>query len=95
MFGLVKFLELKCYCSENLNKFFLLFALCRDFLGFLVIKMVKKELQDVAHKWSIVYKFYLNIEKGGLPKIVFSSTDKITQKMDDIVGMYVPLLKDK
>jgi len=56
---------------------------------------IKKELQDVAHKWSIVYKFYLNIEKGGLPKIVFSSTDKITQKMDDIVGMYVPLLKDK
>lgn len=52
-------------------------------------------LKDVAHKWGIVYKFYLNIEKGGLPKIVFSTTDKITQKMDDIVGMYVPLLKDK
>ena len=39
MFGLVKFLEAKCYCSENLNKFFLLFALCRGFLGCLVIKM--------------------------------------------------------
>ena len=39
MFGLVKFLELKCYCSENLNKFFWLFALCRGFLGCLVIKM--------------------------------------------------------
>ena len=39
MFGLVKFLEVKCYCSENLNKFFWLFALCRGFLGCLVIKM--------------------------------------------------------
>ena len=47
MFGLVKFLELKCYCSENLNKFFLLFALCSGFLGCLVIKM------GINHEGSI------------------------------------------
>ncbi len=54
---------------------------------------IQKALDDVSKKWDIVYKFYLNIEKGGLPKIVFSTTDKITIKMNDIVKMYVPIVK--
>ncbi len=56
---------------------------------------IKKELAKVNRMWNIVYKFYLNIEKGGLPKIVFSTTDDITKKMNKIVGMYVTALEAK
>ena len=56
---------------------------------------IKKELAKVNKMWSIVYKFYLNIEKGGLPKIVFSTTDDITKKMNNIVGLYVKALETK
>ncbi len=52
-------------------------------------KKIQEELQKVAKMWKIVYKFYLNIKKGGLPKIVFSTTDDITSKMDAIVTLYV------
>jgi hypothetical protein len=41
--------------------------------------------------WKVVYKFYLNIGKGGLPFIVFTSTDDITKMMDDITNLYVEL----
>jgi len=56
---------------------------------------IKKELAKVNKMWNIVYKFYLNIEKGGLPIIVFSTTDDITKKMNKIVGMYVKALETK
>ncbi len=56
---------------------------------------IKKELAKVNRMWRIVYKFYLNIEKGGLPKIVFSTTDDITKKMNNIVGLYVKALETK
>jgi nitrate/nitrite-specific signal transduction histidine kinase len=56
---------------------------------------IKKELAKVNKMWNIVYKFYLNIEKGGLPIIVFSTTDDITKKMNKIVGMYVSALEKK
>ncbi|HFU77342.1 MAG TPA: hypothetical protein ENK68_02430, partial [Epsilonproteobacteria bacterium] len=50
---------------------------------------IQKELEQVNKMWNIVYKFYLNIEKGGLPIIVFSTTDDITSKMNRVVAMYV------
>jgi len=56
---------------------------------------IQKELAKVNRMWRIVYKFYLNIEKGGLPIIVFSTTDDITSKMNKIVGMYVKALDKK
>lgn len=56
---------------------------------------IKKELAKVNRMWNIVYKFYLNIEKGGLPIIVFSTTDDITKKMNKIVGLYVGALEKK
>ena len=56
---------------------------------------INKELVAVSKLWSIVNKFYLNIKKGGLPKIVYASTDKITNKMDKIVGLYVNELEKK
>ncbi len=52
-------------------------------------KEIEDELKKVDKMWKIVYKFYLNIKKGGLPKIVFSTTDDITDKMNSIVAMYV------
>jgi len=52
---------------------------------------INQKLAQVDKLWKIVYKFYLNIEKGGLPFIVFTSTDDITKKMDDITKLYVEL----
>ena len=50
---------------------------------------IDKKLKDINKLWKIVHKFYNNIEKGGLPLIVFNSTDKITKKMDEVTKMYL------
>ncbi len=52
---------------------------------------INQKLAQVDKLWKIVYKFYLNIEKGGLPFIVFTSTDDITRKMNEITELYVAL----
>jgi len=54
---------------------------------------INRQLHKIDKLWKIVYKFYLNIEKGGLPLIVFNTTDDITKKMNTITGMYVELYK--
>ena len=54
---------------------------------------INRKLNDIDRLWKIVYKFYLNIEKGGLPLIVFNTTDDITRKMNKITAMYVELYK--
>jgi len=54
---------------------------------------INRKLNEIDRLWKIVYKFYLNIEKGGLPLIVFNTTDTITKKMNDVTGLYVELYK--
>ena len=54
---------------------------------------INKSLKKVDRLWKIVFKFYLNIEKGGLPIIVFNTTDDIMKKMNNITQMYVKLKK--
>ena len=54
---------------------------------------INRDLNEIDRLWKIVYKFYLNIEKGGLPLIVFNTTDNITKKMNKITGLYVELYK--
>jgi len=54
---------------------------------------INRKLNQIDRLWRIVYKFYLNIEKGGLPLIVFNSTDTITKKMDEVTALYVELYK--
>ena len=54
---------------------------------------INQKLNDINKLWKIVHKFYLQIEKGGLPFIVFTTTDDITKKMDDITKLYVELYK--
>ena len=54
---------------------------------------VNRKLNEIDKLWKIVNKFYLNIEKGGLPHIVFSTTDKITKKMNEVTGLYVEIYK--
>jgi len=54
---------------------------------------INRKLNEIDRLWKIVYKFYLNIEKGGLPLIVFNTTDDITKKMNEITGLYVKLYK--
>jgi len=56
---------------------------------------INKNLAEVNTMWKIVEKFYLNIEKGGLPKIVYSTTSDITIQMNKIVGLYVLSLESK
>jgi hypothetical protein len=54
---------------------------------------INQKLAKIDKLWKIVHKFYLNIEKGGLPFIVFTTTDDITKKMDVITKLYVELYK--
>jgi hypothetical protein len=54
---------------------------------------INRKLAEVDRLWKIVHKFYNNIEKGGLPLIVFNTTDNITNKMDEITKMYISLHK--
>jgi hypothetical protein len=54
---------------------------------------INQKLAKVDKLWKVVYKFYLNIEKGGLPFIVFTTTDDITRKMNEITKLYVELYK--
>jgi nitrate/nitrite-specific signal transduction histidine kinase len=52
---------------------------------------INQKLNEINKLWKIVYKFYLGIEKGGLPFIVYTTTDNITKKMDEITKLYVKL----
>ncbi|MEN8146613.1 MAG: type IV pili methyl-accepting chemotaxis transducer N-terminal domain-containing protein [Campylobacterota bacterium] len=52
---------------------------------------INKKLKSVDKLWKIVYKFYLNIEKGGLPIIVYKTTDDIMKTMNEVTQMYVKL----
>jgi len=54
---------------------------------------MNKKLKEINKLWKIVHKFYNNIEKGGLPLIVFNTTDTITRKMDEITMMYLSMHK--
>jgi len=54
---------------------------------------INRKLNEIDRLWKIVYKFYLNIEKGGLPLIVFNTTDTITKKMNQVTALYVELYK--
>jgi len=55
--------------------------------------LIRKKINEVNKLWKIVHKFYNNIEKGGLPLIVFNTTDKITKKMNEITHLYLSLQK--
>ncbi len=54
---------------------------------------INRKLNEIDRLWKIVYKFYLNIEKGGLPLIVFNTTDNITTKMNEVTKLYVEVYK--
>ena len=54
---------------------------------------IDKKLKEIDKLWEIVHKFYNNIERGGLPLIVFNTTDNITKKMDEVTKLYI--LKNK
>jgi len=56
---------------------------------------INKMLSEVDRLWKVVYKFYLNIEKGGLPFIVYKTTDDITKKMDQVTKAYIQLYEGR
>lgn len=49
------------------------------------------KLEKVDELWEIVYDFYLDVEEGGLPVIVYNTTDNIMREMDIVTKMYVDL----
>jgi hypothetical protein len=55
--------------------------------------LIKKKIDEVHKLWKIVHKFYNNIEKGGLPLIVFNTTNKISKKMNEITQLYLTMEK--
>jgi hypothetical protein len=57
--------------------------------------IINKELNEVNKLWKIVHKFYNNIERGGLPLIVFNTTNKITKKMDTVTKLYLGIKNKK
>ncbi len=46
-------------------------------------------LSRVGMLWKLVSKFFLDVEKGGLPVSVLSITDQILKSMDEITRAYV------
>jgi len=54
---------------------------------------INRELNKIDRLWKIVNKFYLNIEKGGLPQIVFKTTDDISKKMNKVTSLYIAINK--
>jgi len=52
---------------------------------------INGKLKKIDRLWGVVYKFYLDIETGGLPLIVFNTTDDITKKMDEVTALYVKI----
>jgi len=54
---------------------------------------IQEKIDGVNRLWKIVHKFYNNIEKGGLPLIVFNTTDNITKKMNEITQLYLEIHK--
>ncbi len=53
---------------------------------------INEELNKVARLWNVVNKFFSNVEKGGLPVIVLSTTDKMMASMNRVTKLYVNLL---
>jgi len=52
---------------------------------------INQKLQKIDKLWKIVYKFYLEIERGGLPFIVFTTTDDITKMMNEVTHLYAKM----
>jgi len=55
--------------------------------------ILKQKLKEVDRLWKIANDFYINIEKGELPLIVFETTDNITHKMTFIIKLYTLQIK--
>jgi len=54
---------------------------------------INEELKKIDRLWKIVYKFYLKIEKGGLPVIVYNTTDQIMKRMNIVTELYADIYK--
>ncbi len=53
---------------------------------------IKADLAKVEKLWSVVARFYKDVERGGLPVIVLATTDNIMESMDQITRQYVVVL---
>ncbi len=56
---------------------------------------IRAKLLKVGKLWKVVEKFYRNVEQGGLPVIVFVTSDNIMAAMDQVTSLYVATLANK
>ena len=54
---------------------------------------ISKNLNEIDRLWRIVHSFSNNIEDGKLPLIVFETTDKITNAMNELIKVYTKEIK--
>ncbi len=52
---------------------------------------IKFLLTKIGNQWKVVKGFFLDIRSGGIPMMVFISTDNITKIADEITGLYVEI----
>jgi len=50
---------------------------------------MKQKLKDVDDLWSMVHKFYANIQNGELPRTVFDTTNSISRQMKELTRLYM------
>ena len=46
-------------------------------------------LQKIANQWRIIKRFFLTIEKGGIPAMVMVAADRITELSDQVTKLYL------
>lgn len=54
-------------------------------------EQINQLLTKTEKQWSIVKKFFLTIRKGGIPVMVFLTTDRITELMNEVTYLYVDI----
>ncbi len=52
-------------------------------------EQINKVLVKMQTKWKKIAPFFLEVEKGGLPIMVFTTTDEITTLANEVTGLYV------
>jgi deoxyadenosine/deoxycytidine kinase len=56
---------------------------------------MNQKMNKVQRLWGVVYKFYLDIDKGGLPFIVFKTTKDLNRNIDSYMGEAIKIKAQK
>jgi len=56
---------------------------------------MNQAINKVERLWGVVYKFYLDLDEGGLPFIVFKTTTELKNKLKTYDGLYSQMKRDE